>query len=176
MRDLKNAMHIRKIRPDMIKVSPGKLVMAIQKNNGSQAATARSLGITRQAVRDRIKNDPVVRTEWQRYISVLEKVVPHRKSVKVIAEGMEAVKEHRNMSGEVVDRSPDHVTRLKANEQYLKIKGLVKDENSVIKNTQVNTYNFNDERTEDLVRSIDDIISERLRRKRIGEVGAIPSV
>ncbi len=158
------------------KVRSVELVEALQRHKGNQAKAARECGITRQAVKDRMKNDPIVRTEWQRYISVLEKVVPHRKSVKVIAEGMEAVKEHRNMSGEVVDRSPDHLTRLKANEQYLKIKGLVKDENSVIKNTQVNTYNFNDERTEDLVRSIDDIISERLRRKRIGEVGAIPSV
>ena len=169
----KKAMCVRKIRPDMIKVSSAELVMALQKNNGSQANAARGLGITRQAVRDRIKNDPIVRTAWERYVFSLEKVVPDKKSIRVISEAMNATKEHRNMSGEVVDRSPDHLTRLKANEQYLKIKGLVKDENSVTKNTQVNTYNFKDARTEDLVRSIDEIIAERVRRKRIEEQGVV---
>lgn len=64
---------------------------------------------------------------------------------------------------------PDYKTRLSYLETFLRIKGVLSDGKEPVKNTQVNVYNFRDEKTEDLVRSIREHISARLRCKPGGE-------
>jgi hypothetical protein len=132
-----------------------KLVKTLISTNGNKAEAARILKVTPQAIQDQVINNPLVKEGWAKYTDELDKIIPQTDSIHTIARGLAAQKEHRDMSGTVVDRSPDHAIRLKANEQYLKIKGLIKDDRTVENNTQVNVYNFKDAKTEDLLRSID---------------------
>ena len=72
---------------------------------------------------------------------------------------------------------PDMKTRHIYLETFLKLKGVLSDGKEPVKPAGNSiTFNFNDMRTEDLIRSVDEIISERLRRKRIEAQGTIPSV
>jgi predicted DNA-binding protein YlxM (UPF0122 family) len=116
------------------KVKAKKLVTALQKSDFNESAAAKKLGITRQAVRDRIKKNPLVRTALERYMQTLEKSgVTDEKSARVISEAMDAtitkmVKVAGGDDGErEIVTEDDHYARLKANEQYLKLKRLLSD-------------------------------------------------
>lgn len=130
------------------------IAICLQKHKGNQSRVAKELGVTRKAIQQRIRTDPIVRSAWERYKAALEKVVPHRKSIRLIAEAMEAEKEHRNMSGEVVDTSPDHKIRLAANEQYLKINRLISDDTDKKAAEQHLHLHLGDKKTSDLLAEI----------------------
>jgi len=130
------------------------IALSLQKHKGNKNRVAEELGVSRMAIQQRVKNDPIVRSAMERYQKSLEKVVPHRKSIRVIAEGMEAEREHRNMSGDIVDTSPDHKIRLAANEQYLKINGLLKDDSDKKAAEQHLHLHLGDKKTADLLSEI----------------------
>lgn len=67
-----------------------------------------------------------VRSVLGKYLKALERAgATDKKSARVIAEGMDAMRQVRNMAGHIVDETPDHKLRLSANEQYLKVKRLL---------------------------------------------------
>ena len=105
------------------------LALALQKHKGNQSATAKEVGITRQAVKDRIKKDPIVKSAWEKYIASLKRIgATDTKSARVLSEAMDAVtiRFFTGKDGKRVEiREPDHMTRLKAVEQYLKIMRLI---------------------------------------------------
>lgn len=111
-----------------------RLVKTLIKNNLSQADTAREIGVTQQAVYDQIKNNPLVRSALENYLTVLEKAgATDKKSARVISEAMDAERtvsvmdetEDAKPGSRANVTEPDHAIRLKANEQYLKIKKLI---------------------------------------------------
>lgn len=128
----------KKVNP----VKAKKLVKALIKNNGVQADAARELGMTQQNIYDQIKNNPLVREGLDEYLKALEKAgATDKKSARVVSEAMDAEKtvsvedftddeeadEQFKKKGRTFREvtEPDHPTRLKANEQYLKIKRLI---------------------------------------------------
>ena len=151
------------------KAKADRLVKTLIKTDGNKSEAARILKVTPQAIQDQVVNNPLVKDGWAKYSAELDKIIPQTDSIHTIARGLAAQKEHRDMSGVVVDRSPDHAIRLKANEQYLKIKGLIKDDRTVESNTQVNIYNFMDATTEDLLRCLQSVLQAIQRAEHQGQ-------
>jgi len=99
--------------------------------------------------------------------------------VKVIKDGLKATETVRaSLNGEFMDERtvPDYSVRHKYLDTVVKIRGFVRADKEPVKNTQVNIYNFRDEKTEDLLRSLDEIISERMRSKSIEAQSIVPRV
>lgn len=120
------------------KIKAKKLVKTLIKHGASQSKTARELGMSQQAVYDQVKNNPLVKSGLEAYLEALEKAGANdAASATVIAEGMKAektvsVEDNRSDSegtrgGQAYTKitEPDHNARLKANEQYLKVKKLL---------------------------------------------------
>lgn len=100
-----------------LKANKHKTLTAAAKDAGYSPSTPHSL-IERS-----------IRGVLGKYLKALQKAgATDRKSARVISEGMDAVREHRSISGQLVDTSPDHQTRIKANDQYLKVKRLLESE------------------------------------------------
>jgi hypothetical protein len=107
------------------------LAIALQKHRGNKAKAAKSLGITRQAVQDRIKHDPIVKSAWQKFVDTLEKVGgTNIKIAKTIVAALDAETTKSVGFGEDRElvKEPDHYARLKATDQCLKIKRLIGEE------------------------------------------------
>ena len=142
------------------KVESKAIVKALQKSKGNQAVAARACGITRQAIRTRIKKDPIVKNEWKKYVESLRRTIPNKRSIKVISEAMEAetVKSVRVEGGEFGEREevtePDHYARLKANEQFLKITRLLGDDSDKKAAEQHLHLHLGDKKTSDLLAEI----------------------
>lgn len=133
----------KKVRPRN-KAKALKLVKSLISNDLSQAETARELGVTQQAIHNQIVNNPIVRTALQAYQEELEKAgATDIASAKVIADAMQAERtvavedyteeeesdDQFNKKGKIFRHitEADHAIRLKANEQYLKVKKLLSD-------------------------------------------------
>ena len=106
-----------------------KLVKSLLANNLNEAATGRDLGITRQAVHEQVNENPLVKAELKIYLDKMDAAeVNDDLSVQVLKDALKAefvvTAQHE---GEITDEKHyvDHAIRLKANEQYLKIKKLV---------------------------------------------------
>lgn len=113
------------------KVDSKKLALALQKHKGNQSACAKELGIHRTAVQQRIKNDPIVRSAWQKFVKTLEKVGgTNIKIAKTIVAALDAETTKSVGFGEDRElvKEPDHYARLKATDQCLKIKRLIGEE------------------------------------------------
>lgn len=130
--------------PLIRKVKAKKLIKTLQANEMDISETAKDLEITPQGVRDQIRNNPHVRSGLQSMLDALEKAGANdEKAARVINEAMDAEKatsvedftdddtEEDRQKEEKKGRSfrtiyePDHAIRLKANEQYAKIKRLI---------------------------------------------------
>ena len=160
--------------PQKKKVESRALVIALQKNKGNQSATAKELGISRTAVQERVRTDPIVKSAWEKFVATLEKMgATDKRSAKVIVDGMLAKKEHTNMSGKVTRRSPDHKIRLAANEQFLKIKRLIGEELPPPAQQHLH-FHFEDQKSHDLYAEIMSQVAER-RNREPGVPGSSPS-
>lgn len=126
------------VRRKANKAKANKIADTLIKNDFSQAQTARDLGVTQAAIGDHIKRNPVVKRRLESYLQVLEEAgVNDTVSAKVIADAMVAEKTisvEDDREGSQTKRGPkpyikiteeDHAIRLKANEQYIKIKRLI---------------------------------------------------
>lgn len=126
-----------------------KLVKTLKKNALNASATARELGITPQAVHHQLKENPIVKTAIEKYEEALERAGANDdKSARVISEAMDAEKtvsvedftggeddaaeaeEQFKKNGKTYRSitEPDHTARLKANDQYIKVKKLIAPE------------------------------------------------
>lgn len=112
------------------KAKAAKVVKSLISNDLNQAAAARELGVTQQAVANHVKDNPLVRSALQKYHDALEKAgATDEKSARVISEAMDAMRKVGLGHGEdfTVEQEEDHHARLKANDQYLKVKKLLAD-------------------------------------------------
>ena len=161
--------------PQKKKVESRALVIALQKNKGNQSATAKELGISRTAVQERVRTDPIVKSAWEKFVATLEKTgATDKRAARVIADGMIAKKEHTNMSGRVVRKSPDHKIRLAASEQYLKCKRLIGVDLPPPAPEQHLHFHFEDKKSHDLYSEIMSQVAAR-RNRESGVPGASPS-
>lgn len=93
-----------------------------------------------------------------------------KQAAKMIVEGSKA-KTTGQFGGD-----PDHKTRHVFLETFLKLKGVLSDGKVATTNTQINIHNYRDAKTEDLVRSLDEIISAGMPRESVQKEIANPSV
>lgn len=112
----------------MTKVLSVEVVKSLRKHKGNKGAVSRELGISRTSVNKRMKTDPIVRSEWQKFLVTLEKEGgTNKKIAKTIVAALDA--ETTKVVGQGEDREevtePDHYARLKATDQCLKIKRLI---------------------------------------------------
>jgi len=143
--------------------------------NKTIADAARDAGISRRTIERMSHNDAfqeALESEKVRLCGLLEKKgIGLPAAAELIAKGFKT-KTTGQFGGD-----PDMKTRHIYLETFLKLKGVLSDGKEPVKPAGNSiTFNFNDLRTEDLIRSVDEIISERLRRKRIEAQGTVPSV
>jgi len=116
-----------KVRKTANKARAKKLTEAYIKNDLNGKKTAEELGVEPAAVYDHLAKNPIVRNYLREYQEKLEKSgVDDELSIKVIRDGMKAGREIL-VDGKPLEgvEIPDHGIRLKANEQYLKIKKIL---------------------------------------------------
>lgn len=116
--------------PIIRKAKAKKVLKSLKDNDMNLAEAAKDLGVTTDAVQKQIDRNPFVRSGLQSMLDALEAAgVNDAKAARVVSEAMDAKKEQTNsLTGEVVSSAPDHTIRLKANEQYLKLKRLIGDD------------------------------------------------
>lgn len=120
-----------------------KLIKTLIAVDMNQSEAARQLGVSQPAVHDQIVNNPLVRSGLEDYLAELKAAgADDKKSARVISEAMDAehtisVEDDREESNTrkgpkpyVKITEPDHMARLKANDQYLKVKRLLGDSKS----------------------------------------------
>lgn len=120
-----------------------KVVKSLISNDLNKSAAARELGVSPQAIQKQVNENPLVRTALEDYLQVLQEAgVDDKKSARVISEAMDAertVSVEDNTEDSVGPKGqqhytnitePDHMARLKANDQYLKIKRLLSDKSN----------------------------------------------
>jgi DNA-binding XRE family transcriptional regulator len=101
-----------------------RVVKTLKKHNLNRSAAARELGVSPQTICEQVKENPIIKTAIEKYVEKMEaEGLDDDKSIRVISEAMEAKK--TTALGEDYATEPDHAIRLKANEQYIKIKKLV---------------------------------------------------
>lgn len=146
-------------------IQSGELVTALKRNKGHQSKTARELGVTPQAIQHRLKNDPAVRSEWQKFVKVLEKAGgSNQRIAKAFVAGLSATKT-ASYEGEVFSSDqPDHELRMKAAEQCLKIKRLIPEEDPKAPEQHLHLH-FEDRKTSELHAEIMSQLAERRKRQ-----------
>lgn len=114
-----------------MKADAKKVVKSLKKNGFNLSGAARDLGMTPQAVTKRAKKDPLIKSALNSYLGELRKAgATDQKSARVISEAMDAKAKRGVGHGEdfTIVEEDDHYARLKANDQYLKIKRLLEPE------------------------------------------------
>ncbi len=108
------------------------VVKSLLNNDMSPLAAAKELGISRQAIHKQMNKNPYVKKALEAYCESLEKAgVNDERSVRVILEAMKATKTvWIDGPSRTEVQVPDHAIRLKANDQYLRIKGFINGNSS----------------------------------------------
>jgi hypothetical protein len=148
---------------------------SLDPKNKTVLDVARATGVSDRQIRRMSENvlfQEALQTEKDKIIAEAEKMgLGTKQAARMIVKGCQS-KTTGQFGGD-----PDMKTRHIYLETFLKLKGVLSDGKEPVKPAGNSiTFNFNDMRTEDLIRSVDEIISERLRRKRIEAQGTIPSV
>lgn len=89
------------------------------------AARNAGYAIPRVSATNNMKKRAVIDALSAYLLSLKREGATDARSARVISEAMSAEKEIVSDEGEIVATRPDHVTRLKANDQYLRIKKLI---------------------------------------------------
>lgn len=117
-----------KTSPELAQAKAARVVKSLKKNNISLTETAKDLGVSPQAIQNQLDRNPYVKNLLQKFYEKLDKAgATDEKSARVISEAMDAEKEVFNDDGQIVGTSKDHATRLKANDQLLKLKRYIGD-------------------------------------------------
>lgn len=149
---------------------------SLDPNNKTIGEVAKAAGMSREhlsRISQNVTFQEALESEKKRLCDLLEKKgIGLPAAANLIKKGFEA-KTTGQFGGD-----PDMKTRHTYLETFLKLKGVLSDGKEPPKQAGGNTFNFNfnDVRTEDLIRSIDEILAERARRKLAETQGAIPSV
>ena len=105
--------------PIIRKAKAKKVLKSLKDNDMNLAEAAKDLGVTTDAVQKQIDRNPFVRSGLQSMLDALERVgVTDEKYASVIKDGMEA---------KIADEQ-DHAIRLKAGNDYAKLKRLIGDD------------------------------------------------
>jgi predicted DNA-binding protein YlxM (UPF0122 family) len=150
------------------KAKASRVVKSLLANDLNKAAAAEELGVTRQAVQKQVAENPLVRSALQKYQEKMEAAgLNDEKSIKVISDAMEAEREVVSEEGEIVATRPDHGVRLKANEQFLKVKKLLSDSSPTIAGGQHIHFHIGEKSDEELCKEL----GEQLAFMRRGKSG-----
>lgn len=145
-----------------------RVVKSLIKNDLNVKETAKELEVTEQAVYKQINTNPLVKTALQKYQERMEEMgLNDDLSIKVVKDAMTARRKVGLGHGEdfTIEEEDDHYARLKANEQYIKLKKLVSDAPQVIDNSQHVHFHSNDKATNDIFQEIESQLTTISPRK-----------